>query len=133
MGVAEIDDAKTATTARTIAQEKRIVYEDVIWDQINLKGYDVGNQPFLFDYGVLEMTKPPTLRVPSVINTRRAHCAIRLADQLISNKRSKILKMTRLRLTKHTKPSFRAIGARIIYIAEPGTSLGGVGAIVNGH
>jgi hypothetical protein len=30
MGVAEIDDAIAATTARTIAEEKRIVSEDVI-------------------------------------------------------------------------------------------------------
>jgi hypothetical protein len=30
MGLAEIDDAKAATTARTIAEEKRIVSEDVI-------------------------------------------------------------------------------------------------------
>jgi hypothetical protein len=30
MGVAETDDAKAATTARTIAEEKRIVSEDVI-------------------------------------------------------------------------------------------------------
>lgn len=37
-GVAEIDDVKTATTARIIAEEKRIVYEDGIWDEINLNG-----------------------------------------------------------------------------------------------
>jgi hypothetical protein len=36
-GVAEVDDAKAATTARAIAEEKRIVSEDVIWDQILLK------------------------------------------------------------------------------------------------
>ncbi|KAG1779388.1 hypothetical protein EV702DRAFT_98012 [Suillus placidus] len=56
----------------------------------------LGNRswPLSLDYGVLEMTKPPTLRVSSVINTRRARCAIRLADQLISNKRSKILKVS---------------------------------------
>lgn len=39
MGVAEIDDAKAATTARTITEEKRIVCEGVIWNQINLKGF----------------------------------------------------------------------------------------------
>ncbi|KAG2750574.1 hypothetical protein P692DRAFT_20408208 [Suillus brevipes Sb2] len=37
MGVAEVDDAKAATTARAIAEEKRIVSEDVIWDRILLK------------------------------------------------------------------------------------------------
>jgi hypothetical protein len=37
MGLAEIDDAKAATTARTIAEEKRIVSEDVIQDQMLLK------------------------------------------------------------------------------------------------
>ncbi|KAG1779247.1 hypothetical protein EV702DRAFT_1043732 [Suillus placidus] len=36
-GVAEIDDAKAAAMARTIAGEKRIVCEDVMWDQINLQ------------------------------------------------------------------------------------------------
>jgi hypothetical protein len=30
MGTAETDDAKAVTTARTIAEEKRIVSEDVI-------------------------------------------------------------------------------------------------------
>lgn len=34
MGMAEIDDVKAATMARTIAEEKRIVSEDMIWDQI---------------------------------------------------------------------------------------------------
>jgi hypothetical protein len=38
MGVAEIDDAKAATTVRTVAEKKRIVCEDEIWDQINLNG-----------------------------------------------------------------------------------------------
>jgi hypothetical protein len=33
VGVAEIDDAKAATTARTILGEKRIASEVVIWDQ----------------------------------------------------------------------------------------------------
>lgn len=36
MGVADIDDA---AMARTIAKEKRIVCEDVIWGQISLKGW----------------------------------------------------------------------------------------------
>lgn len=35
--VAEIDGVKAATTTRTIVEEKRIVSEDVIWDQICLK------------------------------------------------------------------------------------------------
>jgi hypothetical protein len=34
---AEIDGVKAATTTRTIVEEKRIVSEDVIWDQICLK------------------------------------------------------------------------------------------------
>jgi hypothetical protein len=39
-GTAEIDAVKVAMTAMTIAhwQETRIVSEDVIWCQINLKG-----------------------------------------------------------------------------------------------
>ncbi|KAG2039435.1 hypothetical protein BDR03DRAFT_951912 [Suillus americanus] len=37
-GAAEIDDAKAAATARTVAKAKRIVCEDVRWNQINLKG-----------------------------------------------------------------------------------------------
>ncbi|KAG2755802.1 hypothetical protein P692DRAFT_201782433, partial [Suillus brevipes Sb2] len=37
MGLAEIDDAKAPTTARTIAEEQRIVSEDVIQDQMLLK------------------------------------------------------------------------------------------------
>jgi hypothetical protein len=37
MGVAEIDDAKAATTTRTVAEEKRILSEDVIWNQMLLK------------------------------------------------------------------------------------------------
>jgi len=37
MVLAEIDDAEAAATARIIAKVKRIVYEDVIWDQIILK------------------------------------------------------------------------------------------------
>jgi hypothetical protein len=39
MGVAETDDTKAATTARAIAEEKRIVSEDVIWDQMPLKKF----------------------------------------------------------------------------------------------
>jgi hypothetical protein len=35
MGVAEIDDTKAVTTVRTIAEVKRIVYEDVMRDQVN--------------------------------------------------------------------------------------------------
>jgi hypothetical protein len=34
VGVAETDDAKAATMTRTIAEEKRIVSEDEIWDEI---------------------------------------------------------------------------------------------------
>jgi hypothetical protein len=37
-GLAEIDDAKAAATARIIAEEKRMVYEDMIWDQIIIEG-----------------------------------------------------------------------------------------------
>jgi hypothetical protein len=39
-GTAEIDDVKVAMTARTIAHwlEIRIVSEDVIWCQLNMKG-----------------------------------------------------------------------------------------------
>lgn len=37
MDLAEIDDAEAAATARIIAKVKRIVYEDVIWDQIILE------------------------------------------------------------------------------------------------
>lgn len=33
VGVAEIGDAKAATMARKIADEKRIVSKDTIWDQ----------------------------------------------------------------------------------------------------
>jgi hypothetical protein len=36
-GVAEINDAE-ATTARTITEEKCIMSDDVIWDEIYLKG-----------------------------------------------------------------------------------------------
>jgi hypothetical protein len=38
VGVAEIDNAKVATTVRRMAEEKRIVCEDRIWDRINLNG-----------------------------------------------------------------------------------------------
>lgn len=40
VGVAEIDDANAVTTARTVMKVKRILSEDVIWDQ-NLKEEDV--------------------------------------------------------------------------------------------
>jgi hypothetical protein len=35
MGLAEIDDAKAATTAATNIEEKRIVGDNAIWGQIN--------------------------------------------------------------------------------------------------
>ncbi|KIK39547.1 hypothetical protein CY34DRAFT_327425 [Suillus luteus UH-Slu-Lm8-n1] len=44
--MAEIDDVKAATTARTVTKVKRILSEDVIWD-LNLKEEDV--QPFYAD------------------------------------------------------------------------------------
>jgi hypothetical protein len=34
VGMADIDDAKAATRARTAAQEKRIVCEDAVWNRI---------------------------------------------------------------------------------------------------
>jgi len=37
-GVAEINDAEATTTARTITEEKCIMSDDVIWDEIYLKG-----------------------------------------------------------------------------------------------
>lgn len=40
VGVAEIDDANAVTTARTVTKAKRILSEDVIWEQ-NLNEEDV--------------------------------------------------------------------------------------------
>lgn len=40
VGMAEIDDVKAATTARTDTKVKRILSEDVIWN-LNLKEEDV--------------------------------------------------------------------------------------------
>jgi hypothetical protein len=37
VGRADTDDAQAATRAKAIAQEKRIVCEDVMWDLINLR------------------------------------------------------------------------------------------------
>jgi hypothetical protein len=34
--VADINDAEAAITARTIAKEKRMISEEVIWDEIYL-------------------------------------------------------------------------------------------------